>query len=546
MSMLRSVGRKPWAALARTASIACTMVVGAAAAAAPAADEKPAAAKAAEGDHRPAPITPQRHESTGSVRVGGQRIDYQAVAGTLVVDDEHDNPAATMSYVAYLKTGANAVDRPITFLWNGGPGSSTIWLHLGAFGPRRVVVGDAMRAPAAPYPLVENEFSLIDVTDLVFIDAPGTGFGRIGSESHGEDAQKEASRQKELDREFLGVDQDLRAFEQFIVRFLGQFGRWNSPKYLFGESYGTTRAAALAYRLQGHALIDVNGVILLSQILDFSLANDLAEADPGVDLPYALALPTYSATAWYHKRLPDAPDLDTLIAQSKSFALGEYASALAAGDRLDPARQHAAAVRLHELTGLPVEYLEKSRLRFDGGQFEQMLLDGQERTVGRLDTRYTGPTLDPLAKKAGYDPQEAAIGAAYVAAYNDYARGVLGFARDARFVPFAEFWKTWEWKHKAPGLDFPQMTPNVSIDLAAALKINPRLRVLVNSGMFDLATPFFAAEYELEHLGLPAELHKNIEIRTYPAGHMMYVQPESLRALHEAVARFITGAAPSK
>ncbi len=532
-------------ALVKIASIALTGVLATLAAAAAAADEKPSAAKATEGDHKPAPITAQRHESTGSVRVGGQRIDYQAVAGTLVIDDPQDDPAATMSYVAYFKSGGNAASRPVTFFWNGGPGSSTIWLHLGAFGPRRVVVGDGTRGPAAPYPLVENEFSLLDATDLVFVDAPGTGFGRIGPETHGEDKEKEASRKKELEREFLGVDQDVRAFEQFIVRFLGEFARWNSPKYLFGESYGTTRAAALAYRLQNNAGIDVNGVILLSQVLNISILNDLAEANPGVDLPYALALPSYAATAWYHKRLPDAPDLDTLIAQAKSFALGEYASALIVGDALDPARQHAVAVRLHELTSLPVEYLEKSRLRVDGGQFEQMLLDGEQRTVGRLDSRYSGPTLDPLAKKSLYDPQSAAIAAGYVAAYNDYARGVLGFARDARFTPSAEFWKTWDWKHKAPGLDYAQPTVNVALDLAAALKVNPRLRVMLNSGLFDLATPFFAAEYELGQLGLPASLHKNIEIRTYPAGHMMYVQPESLKALHDATARFIANPTPS-
>src|SRR5882757_359484 len=224
-----------------------------------AADDKPVVAKAAEGDQRPAPITAQRHESTGSVRIGGQRIEYQAVAGTLVIDDSHDEPAVTMSYVAYLKSGASPSSRPVTFLWNGGPGSSTMWLHLGAFGPRRVVVGDGARGPAAPYPLIDNEFSLLDVSDLVFIDAPGTGFGHIGPESHGDDKDKEktAARKKELEREFLGVDQDARAFEQFIVRFLDQFTRWNSPKYLFGESYGTSRAAALAYRLQSHALVDV-------------------------------------------------------------------------------------------------------------------------------------------------------------------------------------------------------------------------------------------------------------------------------------------------
>ena len=300
---------------------------------------------------------PTATKTDGSVTVAGTRIDYEAIAGTIVVhpsgwDDapqdgetakENPNAEASMFYAAYFKKGVPSGARALTFLYNGGPGSSTVWLHMGAFGPQRIVTSDNTHTPAAPYRLVNNDSSLLDASDLVFVDAPGTGFSRIAG--------------KDKEKAFYGVDPDVHAFAEFIQAFLTRYGRWNSPKYLFGESYGTPRSAALANVLQSQYSIDLNGVILLSQILNFTLDIDGPETNPGVDLPYELALPTYAATAWYHHRLPKkADDLQSLLQQVENFAMGPYAAALAKGASLEPAARKEIAQQLHEYTGLPVAY----------------------------------------------------------------------------------------------------------------------------------------------------------------------------------------------
>jgi carboxypeptidase C (cathepsin A) len=493
----------------------------------------------------------ERHESHGSAMLGGKRIEYTAVGGTLMIEDSKNEPGAMMSYVAYLRTGAGAAaDRPIVFLYNGGPGSSTLWLHMGAFGPKRVVVGDALRGPPAPYPLVDNADSPLDVADLVFVDAPGTGFGRVGVDLEkvpAEDNKREEARKKndELTKDFYGVDQDARAFDIFITKFLTRFSRWNSPRFLFGESYGTTRSAALSAVLKAHSDIDLNGVMLLSQILNFDLSDDGPQDDPGNDMPYVMSLPTYAATAWYHKRLQSAPqDLEAFVTQVEQFAVSDYQSALMAGDRLSTQERHAVAERLHDFIGLPVEYLEKANLRVNGGMFEKTLLEDQGLTIGRLDTRYTSPTLDLLSKEAEYDPQSAAIDSAFVSTYNEYARATLGFPRDERYEPEMDLWTKWDWKHKEPG--DPEANPfavNVMPDLALVMKTDPQLKVALFSGYYDLATPFFEGQYELNHLGLPPEVRKNIEIHHFSAGHMVYVSPEALKQLHDQFAAFVTARA---
>src|ERR1700689_4496953 len=297
----------------------------------------------------------EQQASKGSVTIGGNLVNYDAFAGTLVVhpkgwddvpqnadkDDKNKPAEASMFYVAYFKSDNKGMQRPITFLYNGGPGSSPVWLHMGAFGPKRVVTADDSHTPAAPYPVVNNEYSLLDVTDLVFVDAPGTGFSRIAG--------------KDKEKAFYGVDQDAWAFGDFISQFLSKYGRWNSPKYLFGESYGTTRSAVLSNILETDREVDLNGVILLSQILNFSFSADGPEFDPGVDLPYQLALPTYAATAWYHHKLPDAhPELAPLLAEVEHFAMADYAQALAAGSALPLEQRHAIAAKLHQYTGRPV------------------------------------------------------------------------------------------------------------------------------------------------------------------------------------------------
>jgi len=488
---------------------------------------------------------PGEKTTEGSVTVEGKRIDYTAVAGTLVVhakgwddvppvpgskdakDDLKTPPAeSSMFYVAYFKKGADPATRPVTFLYNGGPGSSTVWLHMGAFGPRRVVTSDDAHTPAAPYKVVNNDWSLLDATDLVFIDAPGTGFSRIA----GKDAKKN----------FYGMDQDAHAFAQFILKFLSKYGRWNSPKYLFGESYGTTRSAILVDRLETDDDVDFNGVILLSQILNYDLSVDGPETNPAIDLPYVLALPTYAATAWYHHKLPaQYKDLDALLAEVKAFSTGDYAQALNAGLGLDPKAKQAVAEKLHDYTGLPVSYILKANLRIDGGEFEKTLEGDSDDTVGRLDTRFSGPTLDPLSKEANYDPQGAAISSAYVSAFNNYAHKVLDYSTDEIYLPEIDSIEHWNFTVLQPPYGNESSTPNVMPDLADAMKQNPDLKILLNAGYFDLATPFSEGVYEMRHLQIPTKLFKNISFHFYRSGHMVYAHQPALVKLHDNVAAFI-------
>jgi carboxypeptidase C (cathepsin A) len=479
----------------------------------------------------------------GSASIGGKKTPYQAEAGVMVVylrdpiDDDPPQPAegekpppqppeVGMSYVAYFKGDKPDRTRPITFLFNGGPGSSTVWLHMGAFGPKRVRTTNDSHSPAAPYRIVDNEYSLLDVSDLVFIDAPGTGFGHL--------------RGEDKDKAFWGVDPDAHTFANFIVEFLSRHGRWNSPKYLFGESYGTTRAAVLAYQLQNDKSLDLNGVIFLSQILCFDNSADAPQFNPSVDQPYVLALPTFAATAWYHKKLPNQPaELQPLLREVEQFAVGEYAAALMAGPRLPAEQQHAVAVKLHNYTGLPVDYLERASLRINVGEFNKTLL-GDEITAGRLDTRFSGPTLDPMSKEAEYDPQASAISSAYVSAFNDYVRNTLQFGDRKTYKEGILAWQTWDYLHQPPGAPFkiPGAT-NVMPDLAIAMKQNPNLKVQMNAGYFDLATPYFAAVYELQQLPIPRSLQNNIEMHFYESGHMVYAHEDDMKALHDNVAAFI-------
>ena len=418
----------------------------------------------------------------------------------------------------------------MTFFYNGGPGSATVWLHMGAFGPRRIVTSTDAHTPAAPYSLVNNASSLLDATDLVFIDAPGTGFSRIAG--------------KDKEKAFFGVDQDAYAFAEFISQFLSKYGRWNSPKYLFGESYGTPRSAVLVNQLEADRSIDFNGVILLSQILNFDLSPDRPTGNPGIDLPYQTVLPTYAATAWYHKKLPgEHPNLEALLAEVEQFAMGDYARALAAGSELGAAERAAIADKLHQYTGLPVEYILKADLRIDGGEFRQNLRGDDGITTGRLDTRFSGPDIDPLSQRADYDPQASALGSAYVSAFNEYVRKDLHYGEGKAFKPSIPIFRTWNFQHQQPAQP-PQPASarqgsNVMPDLANAMKINPNLKVQLHAGYFDLATPFYQGVYEMHHLPIPASLQANIEYKFYDSGHMVYAKDSSLKLLHDNVADFI-------
>lgn len=498
-------------------------------------------------DHAPPPPEKTAHfeseevHSSGSLRSGLLAMPYDAVAGTLIVhpkgwddtaaaakDKNNADAEASMFYTVYFRKGANPGSRPITFLYNGGPGSATVWLHMGAFGPKRVVTTDDSHTPAAPYKLVDNAYSLLDTSDLVFIDAPGAGFSRMAG--------------KDKEKAFWGVDQDAYAFTQFIKKFLSKYGRWNSPKYLFGESYGTTRSAVLVNELANEESIDFNGVILLSQILNFDLSPDGPEFNPGIDLPYAVTLPTYAATAWYHNRLPGKKpaDLVTFVREVEHFAMSDYLRALTVGGSLSPKERLAIANKLHGYTGLPVAYLLKADLRISGGVFDKALQDGADLTTGRIDTRFSGPSIDPLSKAADYDPFFPAIGSAYVSAFNDYVRNQLKYGDGKSFRVFADIGDNWDFKHKPPGSGSAlQSSTNVMPDLAMALKTNPQLRVLLNGGYFDLATPYYEGWYEMHHLPIPADLQSHIEYEYYPSGHMVYAHEDSLKALHDRVADFI-------
>jgi len=495
----------------------------------PAKDTKETKTEIKTETSKPEKLTPKRVETDGVVTVGGKAIDYKAVAGTIVLEDKKDVGTASIFYAAYFKKGAEASRRPIMFIYNGGPGSATVWLHMGAFGPKRVVTDDDQHTAPAPYGLVNNDYSLLDVSDLVFIDAPGAGFSTFADKEKGP-------------KEYYGVDLDAEAFAQFIGKFMSKYGRWNSPKYLFGESYGTTRSAVLANLLQSEKSIDLNGVILLSQVLNMAMLIDFPEINPGVDLSYQLVLPTYAATAWYHKKLANPPaDLKSFLAEVEQFAMGDYANALAAGNALDPARKRAIAERLHGYTGLPVDYIERANLRVNGGEFEHTLQIDRGLTTGRLDSRFSGPTMDALNQGAAYDPQSAAISSAYVSGFNDYVRKQLKFGQDQTYHLFAEgTFPGWKFEHKQPGSQFAVPGfPNVIPDLAAAMKFNPRMHVMLNSGYYDLATPFYTADYEMRHLPIPESLTKNIETHYYESGHMVYAHLPSLKELHDNVAAFI-------
>jgi carboxypeptidase C (cathepsin A) len=512
--------------------------------------EKP---PAADSDATPPRAEPADMWTEGSVTVAGAAIDYCAVAGTLVVhpknwddaatketakddsDDSGKNPAAqaSMFYVGYFRRAPDAAGRPITFLFNGGPGSATVWLHMGAFGPRRVNTADATHSAPAPYHLVNNDQSLLDASDLVFIDAPGTGFSRIS----GPDKEKS----------FYGVDEDVHAFAEFITNFLTKYRRWNSPKYLFGESYGTTRAAVLVNRLQGNPGVDFNGVIMLSQVLALDFYPDDPQFTPGNDLPFELALPTYAATAWYHHLPPEqrsTPLPPSLLADVERFAMSDYAAALAAGSSLDQATREQIVAKLHDFTGLSVEYLRRADLRVGADEFRQELLRDRGLIVGATDTRFEGHTLDRLSRQAKYDPSDAAIGSAYVSSFNDYVRRALKYGEGKSYRPSVDdIGDKWSFTHSPPdasdvGAPADQRM-NVIPDLAHAMKTNPSLKVQLNSGYFDLLTPYFQGKYEMRHLPIPPELRSNIEYRCYRSGHMVYLAQEALGQLHDNVAGFI-------
>ncbi|HZH98261.1 MAG TPA: hypothetical protein VEX38_04765 [Fimbriimonadaceae bacterium] len=464
------------------------------------------------------------------IEVNGRTLEYTATAGMLPLKSSLGEPEAGIFFVAYtLKRtraaeGNPSADRPLMFSFNGGPGSSSVWLHLGAVGPKRVRMTEEGDLPPAPYTLEDNAFTWLEETDLVFIDPVGTGYSRPIKKAGGE--------------KYWGVKGDVESIGEFIRLYLTRYERWASPLFLVGESYGTTRAAGLS----GHLIdqgIAFNGIVLVSSILNFQTAR----FNKGNDLPYILFLPTYTATAWYHKRLPEdlQGDLRSTLDQVEAWAANEYTLALGKGDRMDPEERAKIVRELSRFTGLSERYLDLSDLRINIHQFCKELLRDDKRTVGRLDSRFKGIDASGVRDVPDYDPSMSAIFPPYTAMLNDYVRRVLGYKTDLPYHILGgeeKLWQKWDWGKASDG------HPDTSEALRSALSKNPYMKLFVASGYYDLATPYFATYYTLSHLALDPSLRENIRTEEYEAGHMMYVHTGMLRKLKEEVSDFIRSAAP--
>ncbi len=465
-----------------------------------------------------------RWETSHSIDVQGQAVEYDAVVSSITLTDDDGAPTGELFYTAYLRTDVpDRGSRPIVFAYNGGPGSASFWLHMGIMGPRRVVTPEVGPQGAPPYPLQDNPYTLLDIADIVMIDPIGTGFSHTLGDTPG--------------AHFWGIDEDAASLAQFIRRFLSEQRRWNAPRYLLGESYGTTRSAVLAGHLQ-RANIDLNGIVLVSAVLEFRTI----QFPPGDDLPYVVNLPSYAVVAEYLDALPggDPGDLEAFMAEVEAFALGEYASALLQGDNLDGATRSRVIERMHAYTGLDPDFLDRADLRVSAPEFEAELLRAEGRQVGRLDARFTGPVGDRLQTTPSHDPQSTAISSAYTSAFNAYLRDELGYDGEREYVPSGGT-SNWNWGRQGGGGGFVRGmgTPNVGPDLARALTRNPDLEVLLVNGIYDLATPYFAAVWSLDHLGLPPELRDNIHRADFAAGHMMYVEESLLPQWRSTLADFI-------
>lgn len=484
------------------------------------------ALSAQESEVTTAPVaepTPSRWASSHSIVVAGETVEYDAVVGSFILRDDAEKATAEFFYTAYFRTNVqNVSERPVIFAYNGGPGSASFWLHMGIMGPRRIVTPNVGQQAPPPYPMVDNEYTLLNKADIVMVDPVGTGFSRPAGEAEGAD--------------FWGLDEDAASITQFIRRFLSKYERWNAPRYLLGESYGTTRSAVLARHLQ-RANIDVNGIVLVSAVLDF---NTILFPE-GAIVPYVLNMPSYAITAAYLDALPGgAPsDLEAFMSEVETWAITEYASALLAGGAIDPTVRSRVLDHMYRYTGLSHDYLDKANLRVSAPEFQKELLRDQGLVVGRLDARFTGPTGDPLEMRPSHDPQSTAISSAYTSAFNSYLRNELGYDGDREYVP-SGMAGPWNWDRDGGGIGFGLGgIPNVAPDLATAMQRNPRLEVLLINGIYDLATPYFAAVWTMDNMGLPPDLRDNIQRADFAAGHMMYVEQNLLPQWKETLDAFI-------
>ncbi len=466
------------------------------------------------------------------IRLNGEEIAYTATAGVIILkeetadrekESEGEKPKAQIFFVAYTKDNVDDIrQRPVTFSFNGGPGSSSVWMHLGLLGPRRVKLTFEGDMPQPPFELEDNLFSLLDETDLVFIDPVSTGYSRP---VEGEKAKP-----------FHGMKKDIESVGDFIRLYTTRYQRWLSPKFLIGESYGTTRAAGLSGYLQSRHGMYLNGIMLISSILDFSTAR----FEPGNDLPFILFLPTYAATAWYHRQSRIRRPLQNLLKEVEKFALGEYAQALLKGDQISRAERQRVVEKLARYTGLSPAYIERTDLRINIFRFVKELLRSRGLTVGRLDSRFTGIDRDSAGETFEEDPAYLRILGPYTAAFYDYVRRELGYETD---LPYEVLnMKVWPWSYA----EYENRYVNVGETLRQAMSANPYLKVFVANGYYDFATPYFATEYTFNHLGLHPDRRKNISMRYYEAGHMMYIHEPALAELKSDLANFIQTALPSR
>ena len=494
---------------------------------------EPSETPAAEEKEKPSPIPPETSSKTDhELTLGAKTIHYTATAGTLLIDGDDEKPYGTVFYVAYTQDGVSDLrSRPLTFLYNGGPGSASLWLHMGSIGPVRVATASPEATGAAPYQIVPNQYSLLDKTDLVFVDAVGTGFSRpVG---------------KATIKNFAGTDQDVTAFARFIQRYVSVNHRWNSPKFLFGESYGTTRSAALVDVLENDGMA-FNGVILMSTILNYYTHA------PGGDAEFIGNLPSYAAIAWHYEKVPHkGRDEKAFLDEVRGFARGAYAEALAQGDNLPQAQVDAIAAKLAGYTGLSVQYLKEANLRVSPTRFRKELMRDKRLILGRYDARFEGTDVDAAGENPGYDPSSSGITGAFVSAFHEYLDHDLKYTSKETYFPHGlTVNRDWDHSHRRPGggggfgpQGQPMREPYVAGDLADAMRKNPRLKVFSANGLFDLATPFFITEYDLAHMELEPKLRGNVEFAYYHSGHMIYLNVDALKQLKTDLAGFYSRAA---